>query len=65
MLFRSKPLEDIDLPKDKTLYIYCRSGNRVIAANEILKPSYPLCTPLSEGFEDLEYFGFEVAFYED
>ncbi|MFT4552708.1 MAG: phage shock protein E [Chlamydiales bacterium] len=49
-----------DLPKDKTIYIYCRMGPRAQRAAEILKEVYPNAVPLSIGFNDLMYADFPV-----
>ena len=49
-----------DLPKDKTIYIYCRMGPRAQRAAEILKETYPNVIPLLVGFNDLMYADFPV-----
>lgn len=46
------------LPKDKHLYLYCRSGGRVIQAASLLKSKFHV-TPLSWGYQDLVYAGFK------
>lgn len=49
-----------NLPKDKTIYIYCRMGPRAQRAAEILQETYPNVIPLAAGFNDLMYADFPV-----
>ncbi len=49
----------LEIPKGKTLYLYCRSGKRALAAAEILtEKGYKDVRPLSQGFSELVSFGF-------
>lgn len=49
------------LPEEKTLYLYCRSGGRVIKAFEILKTNYPNVVPLQLGYMDFVDAGFPIT----
>ena len=54
-----KPVQDC---KDKTIYLHCRSGNRVLVAEEILNDEgFENVIPLEEGFADLVEEGLEEA----
>jgi phage shock protein E len=50
-----------DLPKDKPIYLHCRSGARCLKAAEILKPLGYDVRPLKAGFGDLVKGGFPKA----
>ncbi len=59
------PLSDIEdkigldiLPKNKSLYLYCRRGPRAMRAAEILQDDYPQAVGLTYGLEDLIEKGF-------
>ncbi|MBL8814624.1 MAG: rhodanese-like domain-containing protein [Planctomyces sp.] len=49
------------LPKDKTIYLHCRSGGRVLKCAEALKDKGYDIRPLKSGYEALVKFGFEKA----
>ena len=49
------------LPKDKTVYIHCGSGKRVIQAAEILHKAGYHVEALKNGYSDLLKAGFEKA----
>ena len=49
------------LPKDKILYVHCRSGVRSLKAAEILKRHGIESRPLKPGYSDLVKAGFEKA----
>lgn len=50
----------LELPKDKTIYVHCRSGKRALAAAQILQEKgYKDVRPLSQGFSELASFGFK------
>lgn len=49
------------LPKDKPIYLHCRSGGRVLMAAEILKPKGYDIRPLRSGYEKLLKAGFDKA----
>lgn len=49
------------LPKDKPIYLHCRSGGRVLMAYEILKPLGYDIRPLRSGYSKLLENGFEKA----
>lgn len=48
------------VPKKKILYLYCRSGRRVLAAASILRKQGYDARPLKAGFEQLRQAGFSV-----
>lgn len=50
-----------DLPKDKPIYLHCRSGGRSLMAAEILKPLGYDVRPLKAGYGDLVKSGFTPA----
>lgn len=50
-----------EIPRDKPVYIHCRSGRRVLSCAMILKDSGLDIRPLSAGFQDLVEAGFEAA----
>jgi rhodanese-related sulfurtransferase len=50
-----------DLPKDKPVYLHCRSGARCLKAAEILKPLGYDVRPLKAGFGELVKSGFPKA----
>lgn len=52
-----------ELPCDKMLYLYCRSGQRSLLAKNKLISDFPSCVSLKEGFDDLESEGLLVDFY--
>ncbi len=56
-----KPEELQGLPKDKPLYLHCRSGKRVLTATEILIPLGYDVRPLKSGYDDLIQAGFPKA----
>ncbi len=49
------------LPKDKPLYLHCRSGGRCLKAAEILKAKGYDVRPLEQGYSQLVKDGFEKA----
>jgi rhodanese-related sulfurtransferase len=49
------------LPKDKPLYLHCRSGGRCLKAAEILKAKGYDVRPLEQGYGQLVKDGFEKA----
>lgn len=49
------------LPKNKIIYVHCRSGVRSLAAAEILKPCGFDIRPLKPGYSDLLKAGFKQA----
>ena len=49
------------LPKDKPLYLHCRSGSRSLKAAEILKAKGYDARPLGQGYGQLVKDGFEKA----
>ena len=49
------------LPKDKPLYLHCRSGARSLKAAEILKAKGYDVRPLEQGYGQLVKDGFEKA----
>jgi putative heme-binding domain-containing protein len=49
------------LPKDKPIYVHCRSGRRVLACAEMLRDSGLDIRPLSAGFDALVEAGFAPA----
>jgi rhodanese-related sulfurtransferase len=49
------------LPKDKPIYLHCRSGSRALNAAGILKSKGYDARPLAAGFGDLVKAGFERA----
>lgn len=49
------------LPKDKPIYIHCRSGGRCLAAAELLKPLGYDVRPLKAGYGELVKNGFTPA----
>lgn len=49
------------LPKDKPIYLHCRSGARSLKAAEILKAKGYDARPLAEGYGQLLKDGFEKA----
>lgn len=50
-----------DLPKDKPIYLHCRSGARSLKAAEILKPLGYDVRPLKAGYGELVKSGFAKA----
>ena len=50
-----------DLPKDKPIYLHCRSGARSMKAAEILKPLGYDVRPLKAGYGELVKNGFTPA----
>lgn len=48
------------LPKDKTIYIHCRSGIRASQAAQHLQKQNFQVISLDEGFEDLMFEGFST-----
>jgi phage shock protein E len=49
------------LPKDKPVYLHCKSGGRCLKAAEILKAKGYDARPLAEGYGQLVKDGFEKA----
>lgn len=49
------------LPKDKTIYLHCRSGGRVLMFAKLMKNKGYDIRPLDKGFEKLVEAGFEKA----
>lgn len=49
------------LPKDKPIYLHCRSGGRSLKAAEILKAKGYDARPLAEGYSQLVKDGLEKA----
>ena len=49
------------LPKDKPIYVHCRSGGRCLKAGEILKAKGYDARPLAAGYNQLIQDGFEKA----
>lgn len=49
------------LPKDRPIYLHCRSGGRVLPCGEVLKAHGYDVRPLKAGYEKLVEFGFETA----
>ena len=49
------------VPKDKIVYLHCRSGVRSAKAATLLKPLGYDARPLKAGFDDLTAAGFPVA----
>lgn len=49
------------LPKDKPIYLHCRSGSRSLKAAEILKAKGYDARPLEQGYGQLVKDGFEKA----
>ena len=49
---------NLDLPQDKSIYLYCRSGGRVFPAAAFLKEHHPSIIPLKYGFQELVNAGF-------
>ena len=47
------------LPKDKVIYTHCRSGRRVLAATDILRPLGFDVRPLRQGYRELLGAGFK------
>lgn len=43
-----------DLPTDRPLLLYCRSGQRSQVAKSLLQSKYPLCESLDEGYDELQ-----------
>lgn len=56
-----KPEDLQGLPKDKPIYLHCRSGKRVLVAAEILAPLGYDVRPLKAGYDDLIQAGFPKA----
>lgn len=50
-----------DLPKDKPIYLHCRSGARSLKAAEVLKPLGYDVRPLKAGYGELVKNGFTPA----
>jgi len=49
------------LPKDKTIYVHCASGRRVLVCGELLKGKGLDVRPLKSGYMQLLEAGFEKA----
>jgi rhodanese-related sulfurtransferase len=49
------------LPKDKIIYLHCRSGRRSLIAQELLKKEGYDVRSLKQGYEELLKAGFEKA----
>ena len=49
------------LPKDKPVYIHCKSGKRALMATELLKAQGYDVHPLKQGYEDLKEAGFPTG----
>jgi rhodanese-related sulfurtransferase len=49
------------LPKNKPIYLHCRSGGRVLIAFKFLKKEGYDIRPLQDGYEDLVEAGFKKA----
>ncbi|MEZ6130596.1 MAG: rhodanese-like domain-containing protein [Planctomycetaceae bacterium] len=49
------------LPKDKPVYVHCKSGGRVLQVSEILRAQGYDIRPLRAGFSKLQEAGFEAA----
>ena len=49
------------LPKDKVLYVHCKSGGRCLIAADLLKEFGYDLRPLKPGYNDLLKAGFEKA----
>lgn len=49
------------LPKDKPIYVHCRSGGRVLIVSELLRKQGYDIRPLQNGYADLLKMGFEKA----
>jgi rhodanese-related sulfurtransferase len=54
-------LEPDALPKDKIVYLHCRSGGRSLIAQELLKKEGYDVRSLKQGYEDLLKAGFKKA----
>ena len=54
-------LELVALPKDKPVYIHCKSGKRAITAAELLKAQGYDVHPLKQGYDELKENGFEKS----
>ncbi len=50
-----------DLPKDKPIYLHCKSGGRCLQAAEILQKHGYDVRPLKQGYQDLLEAGFSKA----
>jgi len=50
-----------NVPKDKPVYIHCKSGKRALMAAGILKTFGIDVRPLKAGYDDLKEQGFEKA----
>ncbi len=48
-------------PKDRPIYLHCRSGGRVLKCASVLKAKGYDLRPLKAGFEQLAEFGFATA----
>ena len=48
-------------PKDRPIYLHCRSGGRVLKCASVLKAKGYDLRPLKAGFEQLAEFGFETV----
>ena len=49
------------LPKDKPVYIHCKSGKRAQMASELLKAQGYDVRPLKQGYDDLKEAGFPTG----
>lgn len=49
------------LPKDKTIYLHCKSGGRCMQAAELLEKMGYKVSPIKQGYEDLLKAGFSKA----
>jgi rhodanese-related sulfurtransferase len=56
-----KGLEPDALPKDKIIYLHCRSGRRSLVAQELLKKEGYDVRSLRQGYQDLLKVGFQKA----
>ena len=49
------------LPKDKPVYIHCKSGKRAVMASELLKAQGYDVHPLKQGYDELKEAGFPTG----
>ncbi len=61
---KAGPLDDqlnAHLPKDKPIYLHCKSGGRVLTVSELLSSQGYDIRPLEAGYSELVEAGFEPA----